>query len=89
MSRHHAAQRAVQARLRRQALDRDGWRCTEPGCGSPVNLECHHDPPLDKGGTNTLAGVRMVCAACHIRIHRRDRDADRAAWRKLLWESIA
>lgn len=87
MSRHHAALGRDQARLRRAALDRDSWRCTEPGCGSPVNLECHHVQPLDKGGQNVLDNVRMVCAGCHVEIHRHE-DPERADWRRLLWETI-
>ena len=43
--------------------------------------------PLDKGGTNTLDNVRMVCAGCHVELHR-TMDPERAAWRRLLWEGV-
>ena len=87
MSRHHAALGKDQGRLRRRCLDRDDWRCTEPGCGSPVNLEMHHTIPLDKGGQNVIDNVRMVCASHHIEIHRHG-DPERAAWCRLLWEGV-
>ena len=86
MSRNHArAAGREYARLRRRCLDRDDWRCTR--CGSPANLEMHHVVPLAAGGDAlALDNVRMLCAGCHIETHRAD--PERAAWRRLLWESV-
>ena len=86
MSRNHAALGREQAALRRRCLDRDGWRCAR--CGSPCDLEMHHVKALADGGGNELSNVEMQCASCHIETHRDDRDPDRAAWRRLLWDSV-
>ena len=86
MSRHHRGiTGAAWRRLRRKALDRDGWRCTR--CESPVDLEMHHGVPLDAGGDAlALGNVSMLCASCHIDSHRTIDDPERAAWLNLLQE---
>ena len=84
MSRHHAALGGDQGRLRRRALDRDDWRCVR--CGSPLDLECHHKRPLDKGGEHVIGNVEMLCADCHRDSHRAI-DPERDAWRRLLRET--
>ena len=84
MSRHHKALGGDQGRLRRAALDRDDWRCVR--CGSPLDLECHHLVPLDKGGEHVIDNVRMLCADCHIDAHRTI-DPERDRWRRLLLET--
>ena len=72
-------------RLRRAALDRDGWRCTR--CGSPLDLECHHIVPLDKGGAAlALANVETLCRGCHLGEHL---PAERRAWRLFVQEARA
>ena len=38
------------AMVRRLALDRDGWRCQNPGCGKAGRLEVDHVRPLQHGG---------------------------------------
>ena len=54
--------------LRRAALDRDGWRCTE--CGRAGRLDAHHVKPLEKGGEPyELGNLAALCRDCHIRAH--------------------
>ena len=86
MSRHHRGLTGARwERLRRRALDRDGWRCVR--CESPIDLEMHHDPPLHTGADPwSLAGVRTLCAACHIDTHRSVPDPERSRWMALLRE---
>ena len=65
------------ARVRREALDRDGWRCQEglnpqfkPSCGKAGRLEVHHIKPLEHGGKPfELDNLRTLCREHHIRIH--------------------
>ena len=68
------------ARVRRQAFDRDGWRCTE--CGRAGRLEAHHEPPLTAGADPyDLDGIRTLCRGCHIERHREDdMTPGRAGW---------
>ena len=68
------------ARVRRQAFERDGWRCT--ACGKPGRLEAHHEPPLRDGADPyDLAGIRTLCRSCHIERHREDdMTPGRAEW---------
>ena len=86
MSRNHRrVSGTAWLRLRRQALDRDAWRCTR--CASPADLELHHLRALKDGGAPlALDNVAMVCASCHIDAHRTI-DPERAAWRRLLLET--
>lgn len=53
---------------RRQIFGRDGYRCYY--CKRRVTWdmgEWHHDPPLSKGGDDSLAGGKTACAPCHRR----------------------
>ena len=59
------------ARVRRQAFERDGYRCTV--CGKAGRLEAHHEPPLRAGADPyDLGAIRSLCRACHIERHRED-----------------
>ena len=81
--RHKAIDRGCWERVRRAALDRDGWRCR---CGSPLFLEVHHVQPLDKGGDPlALDNLKTLCRSCHISLHL---DPQRRAWRRLIWEAV-
>ena len=58
-------------RLRRRGplalLDRDGWRCTIPGCSSRRNLHLHHIRFRSAGGSDDAANLTTLCAAHHHR----------------------
>ena len=54
--------------IRRQALDRDGWRCQK--CGKAGAMECHHRTPLSLGGGNEPENLETLCRGCHIQLHR-------------------
>ena len=52
------------AYARREALDRDGWRCTK--CGKAGVLEVDHVKPLDQGGESyKLENLATLCRECH------------------------
>lgn len=76
--------------VRRQAFERDGWRCTNPKCGRTGRLEAHHEPPLRDGGDPyDLDGIKTLCRECHIRHHRPDNMVEgRAEWLDFLDELI-
>ncbi len=90
MSRNHAKLNARRwAAVRRQAFERDGWRCSK--CGRAGRLEPHHEPPLRDGGAPyALAGIVTLCRSCHIERHRGDdMTPGRAAWHELLAEIMS
>lgn len=55
------------ARLRRQILERDGWRCQ--GCGAPQDLQIHHKKFRSQSGDDAEENLITLCAHCHVRIH--------------------
>ena len=77
---HVAINRRKWALVRREAFERDGYRCR--ACGRPGRLEAHHEPPLRKGADPyRLEGVMSMCRGCHIQHHRdEDKTADQLAW---------
>jgi hypothetical protein len=56
-------------RVRREhrVFERDGWRCTVPGCSSYRNLHDHHIVFRSRGGSHALANRTTLCAAHHLR----------------------
>jgi hypothetical protein len=48
-------------------FERDGWRCTVPGCTSQRNLHAHHVRFRSAGGADELANLTTLCAAHHHR----------------------
>jgi hypothetical protein len=48
-------------------FDRDGWRCTIPGCTSQRNLHAHHIRFRSAGGGDEPANLTTLCAAHHHR----------------------
>lgn len=54
--------------LRRQILNRDGWRCQS--CGSMSNLEVHHKEFRSQSGDDSEMNLITLCSACHGRVHR-------------------
>ena len=84
-SRHHKAiSNRFWAGLRRQAFDRDGWRCQ--ACGGAGALEAHHVVELAQGGTNDLGNLRTLCRGCHIAAHKRTQSAGQAQWERMVKE---
>ncbi len=55
------------AGLRTQILERNGWR--SQFCGSPDNLNVHHQRPRGKGGDDGLENLITLCATCHHNVH--------------------
>lgn len=50
---------------RREALDRDGWRCVK--CGKAGRLQVDHIQPLREGGDGyRLDNLQAICVSCHI-----------------------
>ena len=57
-------QRRRWERLRRVALDRDGWRCRK--CGKAGRLEVDHITPWHRGGDYwDMANLQALCRPCH------------------------
>jgi hypothetical protein len=56
-----------QSRVRRQALERAGYRCEVPGCACRTNLHVHHIQRRSQGGSDELENLAVVCAAHHLR----------------------
>jgi hypothetical protein len=56
-------------RVRREhrVFDRDGWRCSVPGCSSSRNLQDHHIEFRSAGGSDELANRTTLCAWHHLR----------------------
>ncbi len=50
---------------RRQALERDGYRCVQ--CGRTINLHVHHLQARKEKGTHDLDNLITLCQDCHIR----------------------
>lgn len=54
--------------LRREALERDGYKCQ--GCTTFATLlNVHHIIPLSRGGRNDLSNLITLCDHCHAQIH--------------------
>lgn len=53
--------------LRKQVLERDGWRCQY--CGSSENLQVHHLQSRGRLGDDTLENLITLCACCHRDVH--------------------
>jgi hypothetical protein len=56
-------------RLRKEhrVFERDGWRCTVPGCSSYRNLHRHHLEFRSAGGSDDAENCTTLCAAHHLR----------------------
>jgi 5-methylcytosine-specific restriction endonuclease McrA len=51
------------AELRRQVLDRDGWKCRV--CGNRKELTVDHIKKRSQGGGDTLQNLWVLCNFCH------------------------
>jgi hypothetical protein len=50
-----------------RVFERDGWRCTVPGCTSYRNLHDHYIHYRSAGGSDDLSNRTTLCAAHHLR----------------------
>jgi len=50
-----------------RVFERDGWRCTVPGCTSYRNLHDHHIVFRAAGGSDDLGNRTTLCAWHHLR----------------------
>ncbi len=48
-------------------FERDGWRCTVPGCTAQRNLHTHHIRFRSAGGSDEPTNLTTLCAAHHHR----------------------
>jgi 5-methylcytosine-specific restriction endonuclease McrA len=55
------------ARLRREILERDGWRCQN--CGSSKNLDVHHIKRRSALGGDAKTNLITLCRECHKILH--------------------
>ena len=73
--------------VRRQALERAGWRCEAAECGKAGRFEVHHRTPLAEGGANTLDNAQVLCVTCHLKVHNSFRPR-RTEWRAMVSELL-
>jgi hypothetical protein len=59
--------RTRRERRAQRIYERDGWRCTVPGCTSYRNLQDHHIVFRSQGGSNGPANRTTLCAWHHLR----------------------
>jgi hypothetical protein len=55
----------IPERIRRKVMERDGWRCTVPGCRSARNLEAHHIRHREHGGDHDPTNITTLCGGHH------------------------
>jgi 5-methylcytosine-specific restriction endonuclease McrA len=55
--------------LRRQVLQRDGWRCQ--ACANRTNLQVHHIQLRSQSGDDAEENLITLCSECHEQIHSR------------------
>ncbi len=68
-------------------FQRDGWRCTVPGCHARTNLTPHHVIRRSRGGGNEMANLTTVCWSHHLEgIHRGLVSVSGRAPDQLVWE---
>jgi 5-methylcytosine-specific restriction endonuclease McrA len=53
--------------LRRQVLERDGWRCQQ--CGCATQLEVHHVRSRSRLGDDAHENLITLCTECHRAAH--------------------
>ncbi len=64
---HGGQETQRQSRVRRQALERAGYRCEAPGCACRTNLHVHHIVRRSQGGSDDLSNLCVVCVSHHLR----------------------
>jgi hypothetical protein len=64
-----ANRRLVSDKQFRALLERDGGRCTVPGCASRIALEAHHVRHWIYGGKTVMDNLVLLCRAHHHALH--------------------
>ncbi|UCE02193.1 MAG: HNH endonuclease [Candidatus Latescibacterota bacterium] len=59
------SRKTASRRLQAKVTERDGCRCTLPGCTSRRHLEVNHVRELGRGGSNAEHNLHAVCAPHH------------------------
>ena len=64
-----AHRQRTRSRTRRsnQIFERDGWRCSFPGCSSYRQLEAHHIKFRSAGGSDRADNLTVLCRFHHLR----------------------
>jgi hypothetical protein len=57
----------IPAAARRLVFQRDGHRCTVPGCRSAQNLDAHHIVFREQGGGHEPENLTLLCPLCRAR----------------------
>jgi hypothetical protein len=79
--------RTIPLTLRRKVLERDGRKCTTPGCNHYRFLSIHHIDPLHQGGEDREYNLTTVCNFCHRALHRGKLSATGKAPGNLVWRN--
>ena len=65
MARRFELPKAKAKDLRLEVLERADWRCLNPLCKSPRQLEVDHVVPRSQGGPDTPENLAPLCKICH------------------------
>jgi hypothetical protein len=70
----------------RKVAERDGWKCTRPGCSNRSALTANHIIPRARGGPDEAWNLHTVCAVCHAAITEGRLKVNGRAPDRLTWE---
>ena len=70
----------------RKVAERDGWKCTRPGCSNRTALTANHILPRARGGPDETWNLHTVCAVCHAAITEGRLKVKGRAPNRLTWE---
>ena len=70
----------------RKVAERDGWKCTRPGCSNRTALTANHIIPRARGGPDETWNLHTLCAVCHAAITGGRLKVKGRAPNRLTWE---
>ena len=70
----------------RKVAERDGWKCTRPGCSNRTALTANHIVPRARCGPDDTWNLHTVCAVCHAAITEGRLKVKGRAPNRLTWE---
>lgn len=77
----HSSRGRPFARTRAAILHRDNYRCARCGRAAGASeLEVHHKRAKRDGGADAPGNLETLCRGCHIRLEKRAKNPERAAW---------